>query len=87
MPSAIGYTHLMRVVVLVLVVASAAAVLASPASAASDIKFGIQDDAWLEDGPGRLGDRVERLKSLGLDIVRVTLDWNEMESSPGRYDW
>jgi hypothetical protein len=86
-PSAIGYTHSMRVAVLVLVVACAAAVLASPASAASGIKFGIQDDAWLEDGPGRLGDRVERLKSLGLDIVRVTLDWNEMESSPGRYDW
>jgi hypothetical protein len=83
----IGYTRSMRVVALVLVVAAAAAVSATPATAARDIKFGIQDDAWLEGGPGRLRDRVQTLKDLGLDIVRVTLYWNEMEPSPGDFDW
>ncbi len=57
------------------------------AEAAPGVRFGIQDDAWLEFGPGRLGDRVAQLDGLGLDVVRVTLHWHRTERAPGRYDW
>jgi polysaccharide biosynthesis protein PslG len=57
------------------------------ATAAPGVRFGIQDDAWLEFGPGTLKDRVAELDRLGLDVVRVTLQWHRMELSPGRYDW
>jgi hypothetical protein len=57
------------------------------AEAAPGVRFGIQDDAWLEFGPGRLASRVEKLDRLGLELVRVTLFWHRTELSPGRYDW
>ncbi len=57
------------------------------ATAAPEVRFGIQDDAWLEFGPGTLKDRVAELDRLGLDVVRITLQWHRMELSPGRYDW
>jgi hypothetical protein len=72
---------------LVVVVACACALTANVARAASDVRFGIQDDAWLEDGPGKISDRVRTLKRLGLSVVRVTIDWNETEPSPTDYDW
>jgi len=78
----------MRVVVtLALVVACASGVTTGSAGAASDVRFGIQDDAWLEGGPGRLADRVATIKRLGLQVVRVTVDWDETEPEPGSYDW
>jgi polysaccharide biosynthesis protein PslG len=60
---------------------------AEKAAAAPEVQFGIQDDAWLEFGPGTLKERVAELDRLGLDVVRVTLQWHRIESSPGRYDW
>ena len=51
------------------------------------VQFGIQDDAWLEFGPGRLSDRVAELSRLGLDAVRVTLRWDHVERTQGDYDW
>jgi hypothetical protein len=57
------------------------------AQASRNVQFGIQDDAWLEYGPGRLADRVAKLDSLGLDVVRVTLDWYRAEPRSGRYEW
>jgi hypothetical protein len=74
-------------VVSVSVLVAAAALLAGNASAASGVRFGIQDDAWLEFGPGSLGQRVAKLDRLGLEVVRVTVHWHETEASPGRYDW
>ena len=66
----------MRILIAVLATACAlgvaAGVTAADAKAASGVQFGIQDDAWLEFGPGRLADRVARLDRLGLDVVRVT---------------
>src|SRR4029450_1337839 len=77
----------MRVVVaLIVVVACACAGATKDARAAADVRFGIQDDAWLEAGPGRLSDRTATLQRLGFDVVRITLDWNETEPSPGDYD-
>ena len=76
---------------LVVVVAAACAVwlAVSPGSAqaASSVRFGIQDDAWLEHGPGTLSGRVATLDRLGLDVVRVTLEWNRIEVRPGVYRW
>jgi hypothetical protein len=78
----------MRAVVLALILAVAAfAGSSSQAHAARDVQFGIQDDAWLEFGPGRLSDRVAELDRLGLDAVRVTLRWDQIERTPGDYDW
>jgi polysaccharide biosynthesis protein PslG len=78
----------MRVVVAFAVVAACAfALTTSTARAASDVRFGIQDDAWLENGPGKIADRVRTIKQLGLTVVRVTLDWDETEPSPTEYNW
>jgi hypothetical protein len=75
------------VVTLVLAAACALAGTAHPARAAADVKFGIQDDAWLEGGPGRIGDRAATLQRMGFDVVRVTINWSDTETSPGDYEW
>jgi hypothetical protein len=73
-----------RVVVLALL---AAAVLAPGASASPYVRYGIQDDAWLQWGPGTLEQRLVKLNRLGVDVVRVTIDWRATEPRRGRYDW
>jgi hypothetical protein len=60
---------------------------ASPGSAASGIRFGIQDDAWLAHGGGTLESRLDRLERLGVDVVRFNLHWNEIEPTRGSPDW
>ena len=65
----------------------AAAALACTASAAPGLRVGIQDDAWLQFGPGTLEERVGRLDALGADLVRVTLEWRTIEATRGTYDW
>jgi len=62
-------------------------VLASTASASPYVRFGIQDDAWLEYGPGTLDERLTELRSLGVDVVRITLDWRATEPRAGIFDW
>jgi hypothetical protein len=69
------------------VAASALAWTTGGADASTRVQFGIQDDAWLEFGPGRLSDRVAEIDRLGLDVVRVTLRWDETEIEPGVYRW
>ena len=64
----------MRAVVLLFAVAACVSV--SSVQASNSIKYGIQDDAWLEFGPGKLNQRVETLKRLGVPLVRFTLHWN-----------
>ena len=65
-----------RALLVAALVAVSAAVCASPGHAANGIKYGIQDDAWLEFGPGKLNDRVATLKRLGVPLVRFTVHWN-----------
>jgi hypothetical protein len=77
----------MRIAVAVLVSLFALGLATERAHAAKGVQFGIQDDAWLEFGPGRLSDRVAKLDRLGLDVVRVTLNWYRAEPRAGRYDW
>jgi len=75
------------VVVVVAACALSLAATSGSATAASSVRFGIQDDAWLEHGPGTLSSRAAILDRLGLDVVRVTLEWNRIEGRPGVYRW
>jgi hypothetical protein len=79
--------RIVRAVAVLLVAAGCVAASSITATAAPDVRYGIQDDAWLEFGPGKLTDRVAQLDRLGIDVVRVTLDWDTIEPAAGRYDW
>ena len=84
-----------RTTLLVLLFAIATGV-ASSAQASTGVRYGIQDDAWLEFGPGTLDQRLATFKRLGMPLVRFTLRWNEIAprrpadaTSPRdrAYDW
>jgi hypothetical protein len=77
----------MRILAAVLLSACVLGLVVEDASAARSVQFGIQDDAWLEFGPGTLSARVAKLDRLGLDVVRVTLNWHRAEPRAGMYDW
>ena len=65
-----------RVTLFALLCAVTACVAASPAHASRTIQYGIQDDAWLEFGPGTLNQRLATFKRLGVPLVRFTIHWN-----------
>lgn len=75
-----------RLAVLCTILAAALAA-AGVAAAAPGLRVGVTDDAWLEFGPGTLEERVARLGSLGTQVVRVTIDWRQVEAQRGVYDW
>jgi hypothetical protein len=53
--------------------------LAAPrADAATGIQYGLTDDAWLLNGPGSVDSRVARLDSLGVQVVRFTIRWDQV---------
>src|SRR3954469_15232067 len=54
----------------------AACIAATSVQASSGVRYGIQDDAWLEFGPGKLNQRLATFKRLGVPLVRFTLHWN-----------
>ena len=66
---------------------AALALAATQASASSNLRVGITDDAWLEFGPGEIGERAARLRSLGAEVSRVTLDWRTIQPSREAYEW
>ena len=76
----------MRVLAFVCAVLAATA-LAGTASAGPGLRVGLQDDAWLQFGPGTIEERVQQLDSLGVELVRVTLEWRNIETSRGTYAW
>jgi hypothetical protein len=66
------------------------------AGAASTVKYGLTDDAWLQNGPGTLDARLARLDALGVKVVRFTLNWNKvaatkpvspLDPADSAYDW
>ena len=59
--------------VVAVVVLALCAFAAAPAQASPAVSFGLQDDAWLLDGPGSLDQRLTTLESLGVKLVRMTL--------------
>ena len=77
----------MRFLVLPVLALTLLAATTGSAQASTRVEFGIQDDAWLEFGPGKLSDRVAEISRLGLDAVRVTVRWDQVESTEGVYRW
>ena len=57
------------------------------AQASPYVRYGIQDDAWLEYGSGTLASRLDQLDQLGTSVARVTIDWNQVEQRQGTDDW
>jgi hypothetical protein len=80
-----AYGAVVRRIILAAVIASLCT--CSVAQASPFIRYGIQDDAWLSYGPGTLSDRLDRLDALGVDVVRVTIDWREVEPRKGAANW
>jgi len=65
-------------IALLITVAALALGFAAPAQASQFARYGVQDDAWLYYGPGTLDERLDRLQDLGVDLVRVTLRWDQV---------
>jgi hypothetical protein len=61
--------------------------LPATAGASSGVRFGIQDDSWLVHGAGTLDERLDRLESLGVDVVRFNLHWDRIEPVRGGQSW
>jgi hypothetical protein len=72
---------------IVLIALLAGVMLAPEAGASPYLRTGIQDDAWLRWGPGSLEERIEHFDRLGVDVVRYTLRWDEIEPTWGDPDW
>ena len=77
----------MRRLVLMIAAVVAVAVVAGGAQAGPTVVYGLQDDAWIADGPGAVADRVAKLQDLGFGIVRVTVRWDVVEQTRGTFDW
>src|SRR4029453_16817835 len=65
----------------------AAAVWAAPANATPAGKYGIQDDNYILNGPGKLTQRLDTIDKLGVNLVRFTIRWDEVERRQGRLNW
>jgi hypothetical protein len=85
-----------RIMLLGLLFVLAACAATSSSQASSGVQFGIQDDTWLEFGPGSFDQRLATFKRLGVPLVRFTLRWNAIAlrrpkdaASPTdrAYDW
>jgi hypothetical protein len=74
---------------LLLLAAAVAAFLSfsAPADASPYVRYGLQDDAWLVYGPGTLDERIAELDRIGVDLVRFTINWNEVEKVRGKRAW
>ena len=86
----------MRHLIAFVAAASLAMLTSGVAEASPSVRYGVQDDAWLEAGPGTLEQRLDRLDRLGVQIVRYTLRWDQIAAlrpanarSAGdlAYDW
>jgi hypothetical protein len=51
------------------------------AGAADGIEYGLTDDAWLLNGPGSVDSRLDKLQSIGVKVVRFTLNWNQIAAT------
>jgi hypothetical protein len=50
----------------------------STAEGSPNIRYGVQDDAWLIYGAGPVASRLGVLRRLGVDVVRFTLRWDQI---------
>ena len=81
---------------LVAVAATSLGTADPPAAAAGGVRYGVTDDAWLQNGTGSVTSRVARLHALGAQVVRFTLNWNKIatdrpaaarDPDDAAYDW
>ena len=78
----------MRILLSTLAACAGVGVFFAPTAGASgNIRFGIQDDAWLAHGGGSLDQRLDTLERLGVDVVRFNLHWDRIEGARGEYLW
>ena len=77
----------MRRLVLIAILLLAALSGGQQAHATPGVKYGIQDDNYILNGPGKLGQRLDTIDRLGVDIVRFTLEWNKIERAQGKFNW
>ena len=77
----------MRVLLAALTLCALVAFGAPAAQGSSGVRFGVQDDSWLVHGAGTLDDRLDRLESLGVDVVRFNLHWDRIEAVRGEPNW
>jgi Beta-galactosidase len=78
---------MLRVAVSLGAAIACAGVLAATGAAAPGLQVGVTDDGWLEFGPGTIQERAVRLRELGAQVARVTLDWRRIEPQQGAFDW
>jgi hypothetical protein len=50
----------------------------APAGASPDVRYGVQDDAWLASGARTLESRLDLLERLGVSLVRFRLRWDQI---------
>ena len=74
-----GYRRLMHRLLVLAVVIAALLGVAQPAEASRYVRYGLQDDAWLVYGPGTLDERLAELDRIGVDLVRFTINWHQVE--------
>jgi hypothetical protein len=75
-------TRLVHFGLLVALIAVVGSALAPPrAAAATGVRYGLTDDAWLLDGPGTLESRLAQLDRLGVKVVRFSIRWDQVASS------
>jgi hypothetical protein len=70
-----------------LLIAFLFAAFAGQAHATPAVKYGIQDDNYILNGPGKLTQRLDTIDRLGVDLVRFTIRWDEVERRQGRFSW
>jgi hypothetical protein len=67
-----------RLATIGVLVAAASAVYVGSASASPGVQYGVQDDAWLQDGPGTLDRRLDFIQELGVTTVRFGIHWDKV---------
>jgi len=83
-----GKTNFVRAPAAIFAALVIATTCSGAADGASGIRFGIQDDAWLSYGPGTLESRLDTLNELGVQVVRFTIQWNEVApTKPEQPKW
>jgi hypothetical protein len=80
-------TGFVRFLIVAATALAAVAIFAVPAVASPSVRYGVQDDAWVRYGPGTLNARLDRLQSLGVDLVRINVSWSDVERSEGHFRW
>jgi hypothetical protein len=73
-----------RKTLIALVVTAASLSSVATAGASSYVQYGVQDDAWLLGGPGTFDERVEQVKNLGVDVVRINIRWDQVAATRPR---